>query len=138
MSHDLRALVAFVLFQNREKHSWSSVLISKVAGTKSNVFHVFQIMQMVPNHATSHISSNVFAVKVMKSRKNWISKHLFSLIDLNNINKKIGPMFSYPCDVIWRVSLSLAPYFAKFVFKSKHTFFTSNFTTSLNHKIDDF
>lgn len=76
MSHDLRALVAFVLFQNREKHSWRSVLISKVAGTKSNVFYIFQIMQMVPNHATSHISSNVFAVlnfywlKVINGRKN--------------------------------------------------------------------
>ena len=39
----LHDLVAFVQFKNREKHSFMGV------------FHVFKIVQMLPNRATYHI-----------------------------------------------------------------------------------
>ena len=51
----LRDLVSFVQLLKREKHPWTSVTFSKVAG-----FHFFLIVQMVPNRATHHISSKMF------------------------------------------------------------------------------
>ena len=55
----LHDLVPFVRFKkNREKHPWRSVMFSKVADF--SVFHVFKIVQMVPNHAKHHIWVKVF------------------------------------------------------------------------------
>ena len=56
----LRDLVLFVQFEKRKKHPWRSVNFSKIAGLKLalllGVFHVFKIVQMVPNRAMDHIS----------------------------------------------------------------------------------
>ena len=61
----LRDLVSFVQFKKHEKHTWRSVAFSKVAGfnlqlykkshSSMDVFHVFYIVQIVPNHAKRHI-----------------------------------------------------------------------------------
>ena len=55
-------LVPFAQFKKREKQHWGSVTFSKFAGfkvcnfTKSKgVFHVFKIVQIVPNRVTYHI-----------------------------------------------------------------------------------
>ena len=50
-------MVPFGQFKNREKHPWWSVTFSKVAGKpvfQACVFHVFKILQMVPNRAKHH------------------------------------------------------------------------------------
>ena len=46
----LRGLVSFLQFKKREKHPWRSVTLIKV-NSSMGVFHVFKILQMVPNRA---------------------------------------------------------------------------------------
>ena len=53
---DLRDLVTFAQFKNFEKHPWRSVTFRACNFTKSNTpprvfFHVFSVIQMVPNRA---------------------------------------------------------------------------------------
>ena len=53
----LRDFVQFVQFKKREKHPWKSVNFSKLGGLSlkqhslMGVFHIFKIVQMVPNRA---------------------------------------------------------------------------------------
>ena len=52
----LRNLVPFMQFKKYKKHPWINVTFSKVAGFRSSkgVFHVFSIVQMVPDRVTRH------------------------------------------------------------------------------------
>ena len=52
----LRNLVPFVQFKKREKHPWRSVILAcNFTKTPSmGVFHVFYIVQMLPNRATHY------------------------------------------------------------------------------------
>ena len=52
-ANHLRDLVTFVQFKKLEKHPWRSDTFSSSIG----VFHVFKIVQMLPNRATCLISS---------------------------------------------------------------------------------
>ena len=54
-------LVPFLQFKKREKHPWKSVTFSEVAGfslqalhSTMGVFHVFKIVQKVPNRVKHH------------------------------------------------------------------------------------
>ena len=52
----LRDLVPFVQFKKREKHPWRSATFCNKSNTSSiSVFHMFKIVQMVPNRAKHHI-----------------------------------------------------------------------------------
>ena len=49
----LRDLVQFEQFKTREKHLWRGATFSK-QHFSMGVFHIFEIVQMVPNHAKHH------------------------------------------------------------------------------------
>ena len=82
----LRNLVPFVQFKKRENQLWRSVNFSKVAGFSLQLkltllhgcFHVFKIVQLVPNRATHHI------LKVSLSSMDTIILLQHNLITVNS------------------------------------------------------